>query len=297
MQAGPMGDYELIDFGRGRKLERFSRWLLDRPCRGATGDPKAGPDVWKRATARYLGDRIGDGRWSPPVEAWKSATCRVNFGDQSMESEQLGLAFQLTPTPAGQVGLFPDQQSNWSWIGSQVRRVGRPLSLLNLFAYTGGSTLAAAVAGARVTHIDAARTSVEHARCNARLTGLTEHPIRWIVEDALKFCQREVRRGNRYDCVILDPPSYGHGPKGQVWKIERDLLPLLEMCGKLTGRQPVLVLVTCHTPGIGPAELTAYLADGIFGHCGRPPAAGPLSILAADGRQLPSGTYARWPDA
>jgi 23S rRNA (cytosine1962-C5)-methyltransferase len=292
-----MADYELIDFGGGRKLERFGQWLLDRPCRMATDDPRSGPDVWKRATARYLGARIGNGHWAPPVDAWDAATCRVSFGDRYLESDCPRPTFQLTPTPAGQVGLFPDQLSNWSWIDRQVRRVDRPLSLLNLFAYTGGSTLAAAIAGARVTHIDAARTSVEHARCNARLTGLGEHPIRWIVEDVLKFCQREVRRGNQYDGIILDPPSYGHGPKGQEWKIERDLLPLLELCGELSGRQPLLVLATCHTPGIGPAELSAYLADGIFGHCGRPPAAGSLLIRTAHGRQLPSGTYARWPDA
>ena len=171
----------------------------------------------------------------------------------------------------------------------------RELKVLNLFAYTGGSTMVAALAGAQVTHVDAAKSMVARARENAAVLSCRELRIRWIVEDAMKFCQREVRRGNGYDAVILDPPSYGHGPKGERWTIQRDLLPLLSLCGQLTEGRRAHVLATCHTPNIGPAELSAYLADGIFGHCGRPARTGTLQLESADGRYLPSGIYARWP--
>jgi 23S rRNA (cytosine1962-C5)-methyltransferase len=208
---------------------------------------------------------------------------------------------QLDGLPSGQVGVFPEQCENWDWIARQIRRAkpqaeaGRNIKVLNLFAYTGASTLAAAGAGAEVVHVDAAKTIVDRARRNAELSGLADRPIRWIAEDAVKFCRRELNRGNRYDAVILDPPSYGHGPKGETWKVETDLLPLLKLCGELTSEGRAFILVTCHSPSIGTAELSAYLADGIFGNCGQPPAAGELSMQTADGRRLPSGVYARWP--
>jgi 23S rRNA (cytosine1962-C5)-methyltransferase len=169
------------------------------------------------------------------------------------------------------------------------------LRVLNLFAYTGGSTLATAAAGAEVVHVDAARGMVERARRNAEQSGLGEKSIRWIVEDATKFARRELKRGNQYDAVILDPPSYGHGPGGEAWKISDGLLPLLKVCGQLTAERRAFVLVTCHTPGIGRAELAAYLAEGIFGSCAQPPAAGELFLQTRDGRRLPSGVFARWP--
>jgi 23S rRNA (cytosine1962-C5)-methyltransferase len=209
------------------------------------------------------------------------------------------LSFQLQASPFGHVGLFVEQRACWDWIARQVAMPraasGRRLRVLNLFAYTGGSTLAAAAAGAQVVHIDAARNIVERARRNADLSGLANRPIRWIVEDATKFCQRELKRGNCFDAVILDPPSYGHGPKGEPWKISEHLLPLVKMCGELTAASRAFVLATCHTPGIGPAELAAYLAEGLFGHCGQPTAAGELFLQTRDGRRLPSGVYARWP--
>ena len=141
----------------------------------------------------------------------------------------------------------------------------------------------------------AAKSMVARARENAAASGLADAPIRWIVEDALKFCQREVKRCNQYDAVILDPPTYGHGPKGEAWSIKRDLLPLLELCRELTAGQLRFALCTCHTPGMGPAELSAYLAEGLFGHCGQPPQTGTLFLETADGRKLESGTFARWP--
>jgi 23S rRNA (cytosine1962-C5)-methyltransferase len=167
--------------------------------------------------------------------------------------------------------------------------------VLNLFAYTGGSTLAAAAAGASVTHVDAAKNIVAWARRNAELSGLADAPIRWIAEDATTFVRREVRRGNRYDGLILDPPSYGHGPKGEVWKVERHLAPLLTSCRDLLSDRRAFLLLTCHSPGFGPAELEALLADTIFGSCQGGVVARELSITAADARKFVCGAVARWP--
>lgn len=275
-------DYELIDFGAGRKLERFGEVLLDRPCPTAEGLTQAKPQAWTdESVCRFAGDRAANGKW------------RRTFDEFTLSAGEA--TFELTPLPSGQIGLFPEQLENWQWIAKQCRRAEQPTRVLNLFAYTGGSTLAAAAAGAEVTHVDAAKSMVARARKNAELSGLAESPIRWIVEDALKFCRREVKRGNSYDAVILDPPSYGHGPKGESWSIKRDLLPLLELCGQLTEASRQFILCTCHTPGIGAAELSAYLSDGIFGHCGQPPKVGTLYLSTADGRKLPSGDFARWP--
>lgn len=288
-------DYELIDFGEGRKLERFGAWVFDRPCPIAQS-PKRLPEKWGLRTSTYLADNTAESGWSPALGSDRlldrmaldvgRIDCRVPVG--------AGFKFWVSPRPGGQVGLFPEQFDNWRWIARQVERLGG-INVLNLFAYTGGSTMAATVVGAQVTHVDAAKPIVQQASTNAEVSGLADRPIRWITEDAMKYCRREVRRGNLYDAVILDPPTYGHGPKGEEWLIRRDLLPLLELCGELTERRPKFVLLTCHTPGIGPAELAAYLSDGVFGHCGQPPRTGELCLQTADGRRLPSGVFARWP--
>jgi 23S rRNA (cytosine1962-C5)-methyltransferase len=295
MTSASSADYELLDFGEGRKLERFGPVVLNRPCLAAEGDKKSQPGLWDQATARFRGPRTGDGSWSPNLKQWQPVDWHLAHDGAAT------FRLRLDALPSGQVGVFPEQRENWDWIMRQVARTKSQLGderlprVLNLFAYTGGSTLAAAAAGAEVVHIDAAQNIVDRARQNAELSGLAERPIRWIAEDALKFCRRELKRGNKYDAVILDPPSYGHGPAGEPWKINEHLLPLLQMCGELTADNRALVLVTCHSPGIGPAELAAYLSDGIFGHCGQPPAAGELFMETAAGRKLPSGVFARWP--
>jgi 23S rRNA (cytosine1962-C5)-methyltransferase len=285
--------FEILDFGEGRKLERFGAVVLNRPSPAADEAKKSRPELWETITARFRGPRTGDGSWTPVPKSWTPADwCLEQTGDANFR-------LKLEALPSGQVGAFPEQHENWDWIARQVARaqtvLGRAPKVLNLFAYTGGSTLAAVSAGAEVVHIDAAQNIVDRARENAEFSGFAEKPVRWIAEDAMKFCQREVKRGHQYDAVILDPPSYGHGPKGEPWKIYTDLLPLLTLCGQLTTESRSFVLLTCHSPDIGPAELSAYLSEGIFGHCGQPPASGELALKTSDGRKLPAGVFARWP--
>jgi 23S rRNA (cytosine1962-C5)-methyltransferase len=290
-------DYELLDFGDGRKLERFSSLIYDRPAPAAAGYEKQRPELWKQITTRYVGDRVAGGRWNPPWEECGFGSHVEPELDMLLCTVEVGRGFKLLARPreVGQVGIFPEQYESWRWIANQIERIGPDAEVLNLFAYSGASTLAAASAGARVTHVDGAKQAIDAASGNARLSRLEEAPIRWIIDDAMKFCRREVKRKRQYDAVILDPPTYGHGPKGEEWLVKRDLLPLLELCGELTERRPKFVLLTCHTPGIGAAELSAYLSDGMFGHCGQPPRTGELSLETSDGRRLPSGIYARWP--
>lgn len=279
--------YELIDFGEGRKLERFGGVLVDRPCPAAEGLARSDSTGWADADARYGRAAGSEGAWHterPIPEPWS-----VGHDSQRL---------LLKPTPFGHVGVFPEQSPHWDWIADRVRRAGRAgsaVKVLNLFAYTGGSTLAAAAAGAEVVHVDAAKNVVAWARHNAELSGLADAPIRWIVEDAATFVRREVKRKNQYDAVILDPPSYGHGPKGEAWKIETDLMTLLEGCRELTKQSRAFMLLTCHSPTFGPAELEAALAEAVFGHCGAGAAADEMTLDTADGRKLPSGVVARWP--
>jgi 23S rRNA (cytosine1962-C5)-methyltransferase len=277
-------DYELIDFGDGRRLERFQGVIVDRPCPAADGLLRSAPAAWQRADMRYERNAAGQGKWRQKqrrAEGWS-----IRYRSRQLE---------LRPTPWGQVGVFPEQVENWDWIEAQVRRVGRPLRVLNLFAYTGGATLAAAAAGAEVVHLDAAKTVVAWARRNAVMSNLSGAPIRWIVEDAVNFVEREVRRGNRYDAVILDPPSYGHGPKGEAWKIEKHLAELLSRCAALTEGRPAFILVSCHSPSIRPRHLRAFLADSFAGLAADAMRVQPLYLRAADGRKLQSGLAAYWP--
>ncbi len=276
-------EYELIDFGEGRRLERFQGVLVDRPCPAAAGLSRCTPAAWDRTDLRYERDSGGEGRWSQPgrrPEGWS-----IRHGWMQLE---------LRPTPLGQVGVFPEQAENWDWIERQLRRLGRSLKVLNLFAYTGGATLAAAAAGAEVVHVDAAKTVLAWARRNAALSQLSGAPIRWIVEDAAKFVQREVRRGNRYDAVILDPPSYGHGPKGEAWKIERHLDDLLLHCAALMTGPPALLLLTCHSPSIRLDGLRQRLAGSFAGVAAEAVRAQRLYLRTAGGRKLSSGLVAYW---
>lgn len=286
--------YELIDFGKdengvGRKLESFAGVVVSRVSPPANSAVRTAKDAWSDCDGRFAkslrkGQAAGQdtGQWTfrSPPETW--------------QVKHREIVLQLKPTPVGHLGLFAEQQSNWDWIEQQIRKSKTQLNVLNLFAYTGGSTLTAAAAGAKVTHIDSARNIVNWARGNAEVSGLADAPIRWIAEDCQRFVEREVKRGHRYDAIILDPPSFGHGPKGEVWKIERDLIGLLRNCKKLFSDQPAFALLTCHSEGYGPAELQATFCDAIFGTCSTQVFSGPLSIKSRDGRRLNAGNFVRW---
>jgi len=278
----PSDQYQLIDFGDGRRLERFGTLLLDRPCPAAERITRADPDAWQKADARF--ERTGgEGQWN----------CRRGLPEEWTIAHG-PVSFELRRTPAGQVGVFPEQAANWDWITEQLQPAAQPVKLLNLFAYTGGSTLAAAAAGAEVTHVDAARNTIARARRNAEISGMADAPIRWIIEDAVKFVKRELNRGNRYDAVILDPPSYGHGPHGEVWRLSKQLPRLLRLCGELTAADRRFMLLTCHTPGFDPARLKVMMTDGLGESDESMVASGKLSIRAATGKELPGGIVARW---
>jgi 23S rRNA (cytosine1962-C5)-methyltransferase len=242
-------DYELIDFGAGRKLERFGGLILDRPSPAAEAYVKATPTAWSSAHVRVGSDgklaTEGDVDWSGDSVPWQ-----VRYGP---------IAFNLKLTPFGHVGLFPEQSENWRWLvetmgtagGGESAQGTASTSALNLFAYTGGTTQALAAAGASVVHVDASAPAVAWARNNARTAGLQDHPIRWLVEDARKFTQRELRRGNRYDAIVLDPPSYGHGPSGKPWILGEHLPELIENCLELlrhNGKSWLLFTAHCEQP-------------------------------------------------
>ena len=277
--------YQLLDFGDGRKLERFGAVVLDRPCPAAESVRRAAPRLWSQANARFQRLEDQQGRWILRSESPESWT--IMHGRMTLE---------LKRTDFGHVGIFPEQAANWDWIGEQVRRRegdgAAAVKVLNLFAYTGGSTLAAAAAGAAVAHVDAARNMLAWARRNAELSALGDAPVRWIAEDAAKFVGREMRRGSRYDAVVLDPPTYGHGPRAESWRLAEDLPRLLALSADLAFR-PRFVLLTCHTPGFSPDRLGELLAAAFESSTGAKIDAGPLTLATPDGRILPSGAMAR----
>ena len=287
-------DYELLDSGDGRKLERFGKYVLARPCSQAMWRPSKSAADWERADASF--DREDGNRWHG----------RSNL-PKEWQIETAGIRFKLGGTDFGHLGIFPEQRAQWAWIrevvGSSRSRtvevkdsavgLGLPtptkISVLNLFAYSGGSTMAAALGGAEVCHLDASKGMVEWARENARLNGLQDHPIRWIVDDAHKFMKREIRRGHRYDAIILDPPTFGRGAGGEMYKIERDLKDTLGLVRDLLSERPSFFLFSSHTPG-----LSQIVAENILGQLF--PSAGLESgemLLEGMSLKCPSGIYCR----
>jgi 23S rRNA (cytosine1962-C5)-methyltransferase len=275
--------FQLLDFGRGRRLERFGSITVDRPAPAVERVAPSNPDAWSQADARFERTDSEQGQW----------TCRPDLPQQWTIAHGR-LLFELKATPQGQVGIFPEQAENWGWIAEQVRAAGGPLTVLNLFAYTGGSTLAAAAAGAQVVHVDAARNMVAWARRNAELSGLAEAPVRWIADDAVKLVKRELKRDSRYHAVVLDPPSYGHGARGEVWRLSKHLDRLLQMCAQLTAGQRQFMLLTCHTPGFGPGRLREMMIEAIGDTDEGSVVAEELTIHSVDGRKMPSGAVVRY---
>lgn len=270
----------LVDCGDGRRLDRLGGVLIDRPAPAVERLPPADPGAWRRADVRFdrgsgwSGRRVPDAAWNVTVE---------------------GLSLELRLTETGQVGLFPEHVPLWRWVARRAE--ARPgLRLLNLFAYTGGLSLAAAKAGAQVTHVDGSRTAVAWARRNADLSGLPDAPVRWIADDAATFVSREVRRERRYDGIVLDPPSYGHGGGRGGWRLEERLPDLLRSCAALLDDGLGFILLTAHTPGWDGQRLGASLLEA-FPPEGRRRGAletGALSLTAVSGAALPAGAFARW---
>jgi 23S rRNA (cytosine1962-C5)-methyltransferase len=274
-----MEDYALLDSGNGRKLERFGAYVLDRPALGAIWKPQLRSEQWKRAHAVFT--REGKNNWQGLQHLPKSWTMQVE-----------GITFKLMPTDFGHIGVFPEQAPHWKWIQEKVR-LAKKCAVLNLFAYSGGASLAAALGGASVCHLDASKGMVAWARENAEGNSLTKAPIRWIVDDAAKFLKREQKRGARYDAIILDPPSFGRGAKGEVFKIEEDLPHLLDLCRELLSSQPVFVLLSCHTPGMTPLCLQHLLGQMMQGKQGEI-VFGEMTLSGKQTLALPSGAFARW---
>ena len=297
----PPDQYSLLDFGSGRKLERFGGVLVDRPSPPAAPFVPAACGVWTQADLRFEEDAGGKegasgrrGRWIPLTERGEKAA-----GESwPIRHENAALVLELKGSPFGHLGVFPEQSRNWDAIAAACRdgkkRLGRPLRVLNLFAYTGGSSLAAASGGAEVTHLDAAQNIVRQARRNAELSGLAGHPIRWIADDAVKFVRREKKRGTVYDGIILDPPTYGHGARGEVWRLTRDLPGLLDDLFAILADDAPFVLLTCHSPGFDALRLRSLLAERMRGHFpdGTRIESGPIPLFSEQKRRLPGGDMA-----
>ncbi len=244
-------DYELLDCSGGEKLERWGPYILRRPDPQAIWDTPKRLREWKTADAVYERSPSGGGSWT---KAAVPPSWTIAYG---------GLKFNVRLMNFKHTGIFPEQASNWDFIAGRVGSAGRPVSVLNLFAYTGAATAAAAAAGASVCHVDAARGMVAFARENAAASGLSSRPIRWIVDDCRKFAEKELRRGKRYDAIIMDPPSYGRGPTGEVWKLEDSLYGFLELCAGLLSDRPLFALISSYATGLSPSVLT-YLVETAF---------------------------------
>lgn len=289
--ADNWSDYEVIDTSQGEKLERWGKYILCRPDPQVIWNtPKDNP-LWRKLNGHYHRSSKGGGEWeffNLPDE-WS-----INYGK---------LTFNLKPFSFKHTGLFPEQAVNWDWFSDIISRSvksgdfskEKPFKVLNLFAYTGGATIAAAEAGANVTHVDASKGMVGWAKENAASSGLSEAPIRWLVDDCVKFVEREIRRGNKYDGIIMDPPSYGRGPKGEIWKIEESVYPLIELCTELLSERAKFFLINSYTTGLQPLVLNYMLNTLIVKKMGGHVEAGEIGLpVSGNNLILPCGASGRW---
>lgn len=276
-------DYEVIDTSKGEKLERWGDYILVRPDPQVIWDTKRNDPRWKKKNGHYHRSRAGGGEWEffDLPEEWQ-----IGYND---------LTFNLKPFSFKHTGLFPEQATNWEWFSNLIRNAGRPIKVLNLFAYTGGATLSAASAGASVTHVDAAKGMVGWAKENAVSSDLADRPIRWLVDDCVKFVEREIRRGNKYDAIIMDPPSYGRGPKGEIWKIEESIFPFIELTMDILSDDPLFYLVNSYTTGLQPAVLTYMLSMTVRRKYGGTVESSEIGLpVSGNGLVLPCGASGRW---
>ena len=281
-------DYEVIDCSCGEKLERWAKYILLRPDPQVIWDTPKTNKNWKKLNGHYHRSKKGGGEWEffDLPQEWT-----INYS-LPINKE---LTFHLKPFSFKHTGLFPEQAANWDWFGDKIRNAGRPVKVLNLFAYTGGATLAAAKAGASVTHVDASKGMVGWAKENAASSGLSNAPIRWLVDDCVKFVEREIRRGNHYDAIIMDPPSYGRGPKGEIWKIEDAIHPLVKLCAQLLSDDPLFFLINSYTTGLAPAVLTYMMSTEIVPKFGGHVDAQEIGLPVTEtGLVLPCGASGRW---
>jgi 23S rRNA (cytosine1962-C5)-methyltransferase len=301
--ADRWNDYQLLDCGDGLKQERWGKFTLVRPdpqvlwprsgsakltTGGSTGLTTGGaaPGAsWGNWDGFYQRNERGGGGWEfrrPLPESW------------TVRYAPLGLTFKIRPTSFKHTGLFPEQAVNWDWLTQKIKASGRKISVLNLFGYTGAATCAAAAAGASVCHVDASEGMVKWCRENATLSGLADAPIRFLADDCLKFVRREQRRGHRYDAIIMDPPTYGRGGEGELWRLEDHLWPLLTECKKILSDQPLFFLINAYTARLSPTVVANLLA-GLLSDRGGTITAGEVGLpIAADGKILPCGIYGRW---
>lgn len=288
----PVADYALVDSGNGEKLERFGVFTLARPDPQALWAKGAPVEVWQKAQGVFASIPTKDGKIEK--NSWK-----IKLGvPEKWQIELGGLKFWIKPSTFKHVGIFPEQVGNWEWlrkvIGGRTAPADAKISVLNLFGYTGGSTLAAASAGAEVCHVDGSKTSITSAKENAELSGLSQKPIRWILDDAVAFVKREVKRGNKYDGIIMDPPVFGRGPDGEVWKIEEDLLPLIDLCKQIMSPKPLFFLINGYAAGYSAIALQNILKSLTAGWGGETEV-GELTIEEEKtGRLLPAGIFGRW---
>ncbi len=285
-------EYEVLDTGHGEKLERWGSYVLRRPDPQVIWPAALGKKEWKDVNARYHRSSKGGGEWEffDLPQTW------------SIDYELCGdtgavLTFLLKPFAFKHTGVFPEQAANWDWFYPLIKKAvdsGRSIKLLNLFAYTGGATLAAAKAGASVTHVDASKGMVGWAKENAAASSLSDAPIRWLVDDCVKFVERETRRGNRYDAIIMDPPSYGKGPKGEVWKIEDSVFALIEKCRPILSEKPLFFLISSYTTGLQAGVLTYMLSRALGDLFDTPPVCDEVGLhVTKTGLILPCGASGR----
>ena len=276
-------DYEVIDTSGGEKLERWGDYILVRPDPQVIWDTPKKVKGWKKMNGHYHRSNKGGGEW----EFFNLPnTWQINYGK---------LVFNLQPFKFKHTGLFPGPAVNWDWFGEKIKNAKRPVKVLNLFAYTGGATLAAASAGASVTHVDASKGMVTWAKENAAASGLSDAPIRWLVDDCVKFVEREIRRGNKYDGIIMDPPSYGRGPKGEIWKIEEKIHPFIQLCTQILSDDPLFFLINSYTTGLQPAVLSYMLNTELVKKIGGKVEAEEIGLpVSSNGLVLPCGASGRW---
>lgn len=277
-------DYELIDMGGGEKLERWGNIVLRRPDPQVIWPIKKENSIWKNPHGHYHRSNRGGGSWEVKKKY-----------PQEWTIDYKKLKFKIKPTGFKHTGLFPEQAANWDWMIEKIQNSKRPIKVLNLFAYTGGASVACAYAGAEVCHVDAAKGMVNWAKENLNLSGLGDRKVRFIVDDVFKFVEREIRRGNKYDAIIMDPPSYGRGPKGEVWKIEDKLYEFVELCMEVLSDRPLFFLINSYTTGFSPIVLENVLSTTVGRKKGGKVYAGEIGIPASrDGKILPCGIFGRW---